>query len=128
MLFRSVSAGRVRRAWLGVIGQEISPGLARALQLPTEKGLLVAQVSRGSAAQLAGIQPGTELGYWGNQQVVIGGDLIVGIDGAEINTNNDLTRLLARKRPGDSVKVTLYRDGRRMTLDVTLKERPDTGA
>ena len=73
------------------------------------------------------ILPGTELGYWGNQQVVIGGDLIVGIDGTEINTNNDLTRLLARKRPGDSVKVTIYREGRRMTLDVTLKERPDTG-
>jgi len=122
-----LTSGRVRRAWLGVVGQENSPGLARALGLPIDRGLLVAQVARGSAAAQAGIQPGTELAYWGNQQVIIGGDLIAGIDGTEINTNTDLTRLLARKRPGETIKITLYRDGKRMTSDVVLKERPDTG-
>jgi S1-C subfamily serine protease len=123
-----LTSGRVRRAWLGVVGQEITAGLARALGLPVDKGLLIAQVNRNGAAFQAGIKPGTELGYWGNQQVVIGGDLIVGIDGSEINSNTDLNRLLARKRPGDSIKITLYRDGRRLTMDVVLKERPDTGA
>ena len=120
-----VTDGRVRRAWLGVVGQEISPPLAQALKLPTGKGLLVAQVPRNSPAASAGILPGTELGYWGNQQVVMGGDLIVAIDGTPINTPSDLTRLLARKRPGDTIKITLYRADSRMTIDVALRERPD---
>ena len=56
----------------------------------------------------------------GNYRVDIGGDLIMAIDGQPIREGSDFTRLLGRKRPGDTVELTVYRDGRAMKVKVQL--------
>ena len=115
--------GRVRRAFLGVVGQEITPPLADLLNLPSPQGLLVAQLNRGGPAEQAGLRPGRQVVLIGNQQVVIGGDLIVDVDGVPIASTTDLNRALRRKRPGDTARITIFRGRDRMTLEAKLGER-----
>ncbi|MBI1955161.1 MAG: trypsin-like peptidase domain-containing protein, partial [Acidobacteria bacterium] len=82
--------GRVKRGYLGVVGREVTPPLARLLNLPVSQGLLVFQLTRGGPADKAGIRPGEQLVLIGNEQFVIGGDLIVDIDGNPIASSVDL--------------------------------------
>ena len=120
-----LQVGRVRRAFLGVIGQEVTPAIAQLLDLPVSQGLLVYRVTPGGPAEQAGIRPGQELVLIGNEEFVIGGDLIAEVDGSPIANPQELGRYVLRKRPGDVIRMTLYRGRRRMTLDVKLGERPD---
>ena len=99
--------------------------MAELLELPATQGLLVAQVTRGGPAATAGIQPGRRVVVIGNQEFVIGGDLIVELDGKQIITPADLSRSVIQKKPGDVIRITLYRGNRRTTVEVTLGERPD---
>jgi S1-C subfamily serine protease len=59
----------------------------------------------------------------GNQEFVIGGDLIVALDGTPVASNADLTRYLRKKKPGEVAHITLYRGGQQMTVDVKLTDR-----
>ena len=118
--------GKVKRAYLGVTTQEISPPLAELLNLPATQGLLVARVLRGSAAEDAGLQGGRSVALIGNQEFIIGGDLLVEIDGTPLQTTRDMTRYLLKKKPGDVIKIQLYRGPRRTTVSVTLGEAPET--
>ena len=118
-----MNEGRIRRGYLGVVGRELNPNIARVLQLPVSQGLLVFQVARGSAAERAGIQAGRRIVLLGNEQFVIGGDIIVSLDATPIASSQDLSQYVLRKRPGDTVVVTLYRGGERMTVNVELDEQ-----
>jgi S1-C subfamily serine protease len=118
--------GRVKRAFLGVISEEVTQPIAELLSLPAPQGLLVARLTRGGPAETAGIQPGRNIVLIGNQQFIIGGDLFVEIDGTPLAANRDLTRFLLKKKPGEVVKITLYRGQKRLTVDVKLGETPET--
>jgi len=118
--------GRVKRAFLGVTTEEISPSLADLLDLPAKQGLLIARVTRGGPAEAADIQPARNIVLIGNQEFLIGGDLFVEIDGNALATSRDLTRYLLKKKPGDVVRITLYRGQKRLTVDVKLGQMPDT--
>jgi len=118
-----LNEGRIRRGYLGVFGRELNDTIARVLNLPVSEGLLVFQVTRGGPADRAGIQAGRQLVFLGNEQFVIGGDIIVSLDSTPITSNQDLSQYVLRKRPGDTVAVTLYRDDQRMTVNVKLDER-----
>src|SRR5438034_6127872 len=76
-----VTLGRVRRPALGVRTIPISPELADQMGLPADNGLLIVQVVSGSAADQAGLRAGTERAYIGNIPIMLGGDLIVAVDG-----------------------------------------------
>ncbi|HWP85488.1 MAG TPA: trypsin-like peptidase domain-containing protein [Terriglobia bacterium] len=121
-----LTLGRARQSYLGVIGQEITPALAELLELPASQGLLIAQITRGGPAERAGLRAGQQLVLIGNQQFVIGGDLLVEIDGTPIASTTDLTRYLRKKKPGEVVRVTIFRGNRRMTVNVTLADRGDS--
>jgi putative serine protease PepD len=116
--------GRVRRPYLGISGYPIDPTLAGALRLPVEKGILVAEVVSGSGAEEAGIRGGDRYVVVGRVRLLVGGDIIVALNGQPIESQLDITRTLNRKRPGDTVELKLYRGGRQMTLTARLKERP----
>ena len=120
-----VTFGRVRRPQLGIRTLPVSPALADELGLPNESGLLVIQVVPGSAAARAGLRAGTERALLGNIPIMIGGDLIVEVDGTEIADQQDLARVMNRHRAGDKVSVTFFRGQRRMTTEVTLDEARD---
>ena len=119
-----MSEGRVKRGYLGVISREVTPAIAQLLDLPVSQGLLVFQVVPGGAADRAGIRGGQRRGFLGNEEFVVGGDVIVELDGTAITTSQDLSQYVLKKRPGDVVRVTLYRGRQRQTLDVRLDERP----
>jgi S1-C subfamily serine protease len=108
------------RPVLGVSGTPIFGGLAEALDLPREGGFLIYEVAPGSPADRAGLRGARRRVIVGNYEVYVGGDLIMAIDGKPITGPNDLTRLLRRKRPGDTVELTIYRDGRTRKVKVEL--------
>jgi S1-C subfamily serine protease len=118
--------GRVKRAYLGVTTEIVTPTLAGLLELPAEHGLLVARLTRGGPAEDAGLLGGRSVAVIGNQEYIIGGDLMVDIDGKPLATTTDLTGYLQKKKPDDVIKITLYRGKKKMTVDVKLGESPDT--
>jgi S1-C subfamily serine protease len=117
-----VTLGRVRRPALGVLTLPIGPELANQLGLAADSGLLIIQVVQGSGADRAGLRAGTERAYLGNTPIMIGGDLIVAVDGQEIQDQQDLSHAMQNHRAGDTVTVTIYRGKKRMDVKVTLGE------
>jgi S1-C subfamily serine protease len=117
-----ITLGRVRRPSLGIRSLPIGPELADQLGLAADYGVLVMQVVPGGAADRAGIRGGNERAYLGNIPIMIGGDLIVEIDGQEINDQQDIARVMNSHRAGDIVKVGLYRGKRKLQVDLTLGE------
>jgi len=112
--------GRVRRPSLGIVSLPISPDLADQMGLAVASGVLVQRVVPGGAADRAGIRGGSEQAYLGNMAIVLGGDLIVAIDGREINDTSDISTVMEKHQPGDEVTVTFYRGRRKMVARVTL--------
>jgi len=117
-----VTLGRVRRPALGVRTIPISSELADEMGLAADYGLLIVQVVPGGAADRAGLRGGTERAYIGNIPIMIGGDLIVAIDGENIEDQQDLGQIMNNHRAGDTVRVTIYRSKRKMDVSVTLGE------
>jgi S1-C subfamily serine protease len=118
-----VQFGRVRRPSLGISGLlPIGPELADQMGLAADAGVLVQQVVPGGAADRAGLKGGHERAYLGNTPIYIGGDLIVQIDDQDIETTQDIANVLDNHHAGDTVKVTVYRGKRRMTINVTLDD------
>jgi len=117
-----VTQGRVRRPTLGVRTIPISPELAEEMGLPADYGLLVIQVVPGGAAERAGLRGGSERAYVGNIPIMLGGDLVVAIDGEKISDQEDLAQAMNNHRAGDTVRVTFYRGKQKMQLNVTLGE------
>src|SRR5205823_2977470 len=115
-----LTLGRVRRPALGVVTLPISPDIADQLGLASDYGLLIVRVVPGGAAERAGLKGGTERAYLGNMPIMIGGDLIVALDGQEVQDQQQLSRIMNNHRAGDTVKVTIYRGKRKMEMDVTL--------
>ena len=115
--------GRVHRAFLGVETLPVGGYLAEALDLPIQEGLLVETVTRGGPAATAGIRGGDRIAQAGMRRIYIGGDVIVAIDGQKIASQFDVNVMLNRKRPGDTVTVTVYRGGKKMDISVKLGER-----
>jgi S1-C subfamily serine protease len=101
--------------------------LAEQLELFAESGVLVMEVVPGSAAARAGIQGGNQRVYYGNYEILIGGDLIVEVDGQEINTTQDLAHVINNHRSGDFVTIVYYHGKKRMTARVKLDEARSGG-
>lgn len=117
-----VHLGRVRRPEIGVQTIPIGPDLANQMGLAADSGLLIVQVVPGSAAERAGLHAGTERAYLGNLPITLGGDLIVAIDGQQIEDQQDLSHVMQNHRAGDTVTVTVYRGKKRLDIKVVLGE------
>ena len=117
-----VTLGRVRRPALGVVTIPIDPELATDIGLPVDYGLLIIRVTPGGSADMAGLRGGTERAYLGNTPIMLGGDLIVAIDGQNVENEQDLAQMMDNHRAGDTVKITVYRDKKKMDVSVALGE------
>ena len=117
-----ITLGRVRRPSLGVRTLPIAPELANQLGLASDSGVLILQVSPGGAAERAGLRGGNERAYIGNIPILVGGDLIIAIDGQEVIDQEDISRIMNNHRAGDTVKVTAWRGKKKMEFQVTLGE------
>ena len=118
-----LTVGRVRRAILGVEGRPLWPQLVEFLDLPVEEGILVERVIPGGPAARAGIRGGDRPVLAGLRQILVGGDVLVAIDGQKISNQLDMNLLLNRKRPGETITATIYRGKRKMDVSVTLGEQ-----
>jgi S1-C subfamily serine protease len=117
-----MTLGRVRRPALGVRTIPITAELAGEIGLAADYGLLIIQVTPGGSADQAGLRGGTERAYLGNIPIMLGGDLIVAIDGEKVVDEQDLSQMMNNHRAGDTVKVTIYRNKRKMDVTVSLGE------
>lgn len=114
-----------RKARLGVSVLYIAGDWAEAIDLPSQGGLLIQEVVRGSAADQAGLRGARELVVIGNAQVGVGGDLITAVEGKPVDRQDALSRVLASKRAGDALNLTIYRNRRTMNVKVTLDAAPE---
>jgi S1-C subfamily serine protease len=119
-----MTEGRVRRAFLGVETRALTGWLADALELPMKEGLLVEEVTRAGPADRAGLRGGDREAFAGMRRIKIGGDVIVEIEGQKVTGPLEMNLVLNRERPGDTIKLKIYRGGRQQDLKVTLGERP----
>ncbi|HXE34538.1 MAG TPA: trypsin-like peptidase domain-containing protein [Verrucomicrobiae bacterium] len=118
-----MTEGRVRQAFLGAQTLSVGGWLAEALDLPVQEGLLIEEVTKGGPAAAAGLHGGDHAAMAGMQRIIIGGDVIVAIDGEKIASQSDMNLVLNRKRPGDTVSVSVYRGGKKIDVPVKLGER-----
>jgi S1-C subfamily serine protease len=100
------------------------PFIARALRLNTDHGVLVTRILPGSPAARAGIRDANDEVIVGNFRVPTGGDVILGVDGQDIASDNELHDIIEKHKPGDRVTINVLRDGRKIDIPVVLAEAP----
>ena len=129
MLPDLLSVGRYRHPWLGVrFAYNITPGLAEVLKLPTNAGLLLVQLYSSSPLAGAGVLGAQRQDIIGNQRVYTGGDILLAADGQAINNLDQLESLLEKNYSvGDSVTLTIIREGQTRDVTVELVEEPAGG-
>jgi S1-C subfamily serine protease len=115
--------GRVDHAELGIGAQELNAEIADIFRLPTKEGLLVTRVKEGSGAEKAGIKAGETPVLVAGESWVPGGDILVSADGMKLASIADLQRAVATKKPGQSMKIELYRGDQKKTVTVVLSRR-----
>ena len=119
--------GHTRRPSLDIVQLPISPDIAEQIGLPADYGILIERVLPGGAAERAGLHGGNQRMYDGNTPVMLGGDLIVALDGQEIATPQDLSAAMNAHKAGETVTLTVFRGRRRMDVKVTLSDAKDQG-
>ena len=117
--------GRVDYGYLGVETLTVWPQLAERIDLNVNTGALVQQVVDGSPAEDAGLEAGDEeISFQGQDSIAVGGDLIVAVDGKRLTREHDLADEISAHSAGESLELTIFRDGQRRTLEVELGRRP----
>jgi S1-C subfamily serine protease len=117
-----VTLGRVKRPAMGVVTIPVSPELAEQMGLASDSGLLIERVVPGGAADHAGLRGGSDQAYLGNYPIMTGGDLIVAINGLEVQDEQNLSQIMNNHRAGDTVHITIYRGKKKMDVTVILGE------
>ncbi|ADD68733.1 protease Do [Denitrovibrio acetiphilus DSM 12809] len=109
-LLPKLKTGTVKRGWLGVMVQPIDEKLAKGFGLEEPKGALIADVTKGDPAEVAG---------------VMAGDVVLKINGDEIEDSKELVNKIGRMSPGESITLTVLRDKKEKNIKVKLGERKD---
>jgi len=104
------TSGKVSRAWLGVLIQDVNNDLAESFGLDRSSGALVSRVLQDSPAEKAGLKSG---------------DIIMTFNGEEIEHSAELPYVVGQMKAGDKVKAEVYRNGKEQTILVTLEARPN---
>ena len=125
-----IARGHYPHPWLGTQMLTLTPATAKVfreadMNIPVDTGLLVIEAVKGTPADKAGIQGGSRVVRIGHYQIPLDGDIIVAIDGEPINDFQALTVYLETQTTvGDTVELTIIRDGEEQAVQVTLEERP----
>jgi len=117
--------GRVKRPSLGIVSFAIGPDLAEQMGLASDYGVLIQRVIPGGAAERAGLHGGNEQAYVGNTPIMLGGDLIVAIDGQQVADPQDISAIMDKHQAGDTVSVSILRGRKQMTFKLILGEARD---
>jgi S1-C subfamily serine protease len=123
-----ISEHRYRHPWLGVSGIDVTPEIAEALGLKEARGFLVIDVVAGSPAAKAGVKGGSNAKVISvdNRIIKLGGDVIVGVDDIQVRRISDILIYLQREKSvNDTITLHVIRDGKEISIDVVLGERPN---
>jgi S1-C subfamily serine protease len=119
-----IATGSAQHAWLGVQIETVDPSVARVARGLPATGVTVVGVVPGSPAAKAGLVPARQEVTASGASAPVGGDSIIGIDGRRVTSSAELTGIVARHRPGDTVALEVVRDGATRTVRVTLADAP----
>jgi S1-C subfamily serine protease len=121
-----IDKGEVDRAFIGIGGTSIDPELARLFRLPVDTGVLVERVGENTPASRVGLKGGTSDVIVEGQSYRLGGDVIVALDGRRVASLEDLREILSTHKPGDTVELGIYRDAKRLKVELKLGRQPAT--
>ncbi len=121
-----IEQGYYEHPWIGIAGVTLSPPLAEAMGLPQDqRGVLVVDVIPDSPADKAGLRGSDRRVEVEGEMLPAGGDVIVAVDGQPVRTFDDLVTYLARyTEVGQTITLTVLRDGEERTVNITLAARP----
>ncbi len=121
-----IKDGKYVHSWLGISGTTLVPDLAKAMNLDTgQRGALVEEILPNSPAEQAGLKGSSQQVTIDGQTATVGGDVITAIDNQPVLQMDDIIAYLARStRVDQKVTLTILRDGKQQTVDVTLAARP----
>ena len=117
-----VEMGHPYRPQLGFSASEITPSIARLFSLPLERGLLVEEVLPASPAALAGLRAGSRIVVVTERPYVLGGDIITAVNGQELRSSSQLAHVLLEARPGQIVRLSVYRNGQKLEIPIRLQK------
>jgi serine protease Do len=122
-----ISSGTYTHPYLGLSGMDMNPDIAQAMNLPADtRGALVEQVVAGGPAAKAGLQASNTTVTINGSQGTVGGDVITAIDGQTIHNMPDIIAYLAiHTQVGQTVTLTILRNGKTLSVQVTLGSRPN---
>jgi S1-C subfamily serine protease len=115
-----IQSGHAEHAVLGITGQALTANISQLFTLPVKSGVLVAHVEAGSGAAKAGLKGSTSQHMVDGVTWALGGDIIVQADGVPTPSVNKLSDVLSQHKPGDTIKLVVYHDGSKKTIEVKL--------
>jgi S1-C subfamily serine protease len=121
-----IRSGKAEHAFLGISAQPVTGSASELFKLPSKHGLLVETVQPGSAAAKAGLRRGKQQATVAGITYPLGGDLIDSVEGAPVSSIDQLRDAIANKKPGDKVKLGVYRGDKHLTITVKLGRQPST--
>jgi S1-C subfamily serine protease len=113
--------GRILHAYMGVTTYPLNKDLAAAVNVPVDRGALVQEVTPGGPASRAGLRAGK---IHTDENVILGGDIIVEVDGEQVSKPDDVASAINDNKPGETIEVKIYRGGKLQTKRVKLGTRP----
>jgi S1-C subfamily serine protease len=116
--------GRVIRPWLGIKGKLVTDELQNLIALPLPSGLLIIDVDDGSPAEALGLRAGKLDVTIEGEPWVLGGDIIVAVNGQDVKTSEDYGKMFKQLKVQQLIEITVSRYGVKRTMNVTLAERP----
>jgi S1-C subfamily serine protease len=119
-----ITKGEVEHAFLGISGATITPDLAKELNLPVSEGVIVQSVVKGGPADKAGVEGGNTTATIEGAEVSLGGDVITEINGKKVTGMDEIVNIVNEAKPGDTLELTILRDGSTKKATVTLGDRP----
>jgi S1-C subfamily serine protease len=126
-----IANGKAAYSWLGISSPPADQGysvaaLADELGFPVRNGVIISEVTAGSPAERAGLRAGTSSTVVRGMEIPTNSDIIVAVNGTPVRDIDDLLAyLVENSSPGDTVVLTIVRNGQTLDLDVTLGARPD---
>lgn len=119
------AATTTNSAWLGIQGATVTSDLIGVMDLPKDqKGVLVGQVEQDSPAEKAGLIGSSKTATINGQDIQVGGDVITAVDGKSVRTIEELRSVIQAMKPGQQIKMNLLRDGKSLSVTVTLEAKP----
>jgi S1-C subfamily serine protease len=121
-----IKHGKVEHPFIGIEAKAVTPQIASVFHLPVQHGLLIAKVFPGTGAAQAGLHAGRTLVTVNGDTWPAGGDIVVRADGHAVATIDALRTVIGEKKPGDSVRLDVYRATKLMTFNVKLGRLPSS--